>query len=88
MSARCPVTRSTGTGGRPMRPGFGRDAKAALEKALRVAVGRRDRHIGDEHLLLALTVLPGPTSEVLADHGVTYAALNRVLYGRQETQTG
>ncbi|WP_330337848.1 Clp protease N-terminal domain-containing protein [Streptomyces sp. NBC_00557] len=70
------------------RPGFGRDAKAALEKALRVAVGRRDRHIGDEHLLLALTVLPGPTSEVLADHGVTYAALNRVLYGRQETQTG
>ncbi|MEU9439888.1 Clp protease N-terminal domain-containing protein [Streptomyces sp. NPDC048304] len=70
------------------RPGFGRDAKAALEKALRVAVGRRDRHIGDEHLLLALTALPGPTGEVLADHGVTYASLNRVLYGPEEAQAG
>ncbi|MEU6775476.1 Clp protease N-terminal domain-containing protein [Streptomyces sp. NPDC046759] len=70
------------------RPGFGRGAKGVLEKALRVAVGHRDRHIGDEHLLLALTVLPGVTGEVLADHGVTHASVTRVLYGAGEAQAG
>ncbi|MFF9048006.1 Clp protease N-terminal domain-containing protein [Streptomyces parvulus] len=59
--------------------GFDRDAKQVLEKALRVAVARRDRHIGDEHLLLALTILPGVPAEVLADHGVTHASVTRVL---------
>ncbi|MFH8223436.1 Clp protease N-terminal domain-containing protein [Streptomyces sp. NPDC018057] len=60
---------------------FSRDAKRALEKALRMAVARRDRRIGDEHLLLALAARPGVPCEVLADHGVTYTALTRVLYG-------
>ncbi|MET9389603.1 Clp protease N-terminal domain-containing protein [Streptomyces sp. NPDC006624] len=64
------------------RPSFGRDAKDVLERSLRVALAQRDRHIGDEHLLLALTLRPGVPSEVLADHGVTYASLTRVLYGR------
>ncbi len=73
-----------GGGGRPgrspvgRRPGFGRGAKGVLERALRVAVARRDRSIGDEHLLLALTVLPGVAGEVLADHGVTFEGVSRV----------
>ncbi|MEU9476995.1 Clp protease N-terminal domain-containing protein [Streptomyces sp. NPDC048191] len=69
-------------------PGFGRDAKAVLVKALRVAVAQHDRHIGDEHILLALTVLPGPAVEVLADHGVTYTSVTRMLYGAGEAQAG
>ncbi|MEU9588557.1 Clp protease N-terminal domain-containing protein [Streptomyces sp. NPDC048219] len=66
------------------RRAFGRDAKKALESALRVAVARGDRHIGDEHLLLALTVRPGLPAEVLADHGVTHESLTRVLGGGGE----
>ncbi|WP_446034598.1 Clp protease N-terminal domain-containing protein [Streptomyces olivaceus] len=61
------------------RHGFSRGAKGVLEKALRIAVARRDRHIGDEHLLLALTLDPGVPAEVLADHGVTHESLTRVL---------
>lgn len=67
---------------------FGRGAKEVLEKALRIAVARRDRHIGDEHLLLALTVRPGVPGEVLADHGVTHESVVRVLYGGGETKAG
>ncbi len=63
------------------RPGFGREAKEILEKSLRVALARRERHIGDEHLLLALTLRPGVAEEVLADHGVTHESLTRVLGG-------
>ncbi|MEV6114730.1 Clp protease N-terminal domain-containing protein [Streptomyces sp. NPDC052109] len=69
-------------------PGFGRDAKEVLQKALRIAVARRDRHIGDEHILLALTVLPGVAGEVLADHGATYTSVTRVLYGAGRAQAG
>ncbi|MET9439323.1 Clp protease N-terminal domain-containing protein [Streptomyces sp. NPDC006610] len=61
------------------RPSFGRDAKDVLEKSLRVALARRERYIGDEHILLALTTLPGVAAEVLADHGVTYESVTRVL---------
>ncbi|WP_031479538.1 Clp protease N-terminal domain-containing protein [Streptomyces bicolor] len=67
---------------------FGRDAKDVLVRALRVATSRRDRHIGDEHILLALTSRPGVPAEVLADHGVTYEALMRVLYGGGEAKAG
>ncbi|MER6069930.1 Clp protease N-terminal domain-containing protein [Streptomyces sp. NPDC001817] len=70
------------------RPGFGRGAKSVLERSLRIAAGHRDRHIGDEHLLLALTVLPGVVGEVLADHGVTHASVTRVLDGAGEAQVG
>lgn len=70
------------------RPSFSREAKDVLEKSLRMAVAHRDRRIGDEHLLLALTVLPGVAAEVLADHGVTYASLTRVLYGGGQAKAG
>jgi ATP-dependent Clp protease ATP-binding subunit ClpA len=70
------------------RRSLGRSAKEILEKALRIAVARRDRHVGDEHILLAMTVRPGVPGEVLADHGVTYASVTRVLYGEGEAKAG
>ncbi|MEU0742494.1 Clp protease N-terminal domain-containing protein [Streptomyces sp. NPDC006134] len=70
------------------RRGFGRGAKEVLEKSLRIALARRDRHIGDEHLLLALTTRPGVPAEVLADHGVTYESVTRVLDGAGRAEAG
>ncbi|MGC9540894.1 Clp protease N-terminal domain-containing protein [Streptomyces sp. UG1] len=67
---------------------FSRDAKDVLVRALRVAVDRRDRSIGDEHILLALTSRPGVAAEVLADHGVTHESVTRVLYGGGEAKAG
>ncbi|MEU3611502.1 Clp protease N-terminal domain-containing protein [Streptomyces sp. NPDC006872] len=64
-------------GGRP----FGRGAKELLTDTLRIALSRRERSIGDEHMLLALASRRGAPAEILADHGVTYTALTRVLYG-------
>ncbi|GAB2949345.1 Clp protease N-terminal domain-containing protein [Streptomyces heilongjiangensis] len=74
--------RARRSGHRPLT----RDAKDVLTRSLRVAQSHRDRHIGDEHLLLALTTRPGVAAEVLADHGVTYASLERVLYGAGEAR--
>ncbi|MEU4085557.1 Clp protease N-terminal domain-containing protein [Streptomyces aureus] len=68
-------------GRRARRRPFGQEAKDVLVRALRIAAARRDRHIGDEHLLLAITLRGGVASEVLADHGVTYESVTRVLYG-------
>ncbi|MBT2400240.1 Clp protease N-terminal domain-containing protein [Streptomyces sp. ISL-100] len=65
------------TGHRPFTP----QAKAVLEKSLRVALGRGDRHIGDEHLLLALVAQPGAVADVLAEYGATYGAVERGLFG-------
>ncbi|MFF0037125.1 Clp protease N-terminal domain-containing protein [Streptomyces mirabilis] len=69
---------------RPFAPG----AKDVLTRSLRVALARQHRHIGDEHLLMALTARPGVSAEVLADHGVTYEAVTRVLYGGGEAKAG
>lgn len=66
---------------------FTREAKQTLEKSLRIALGRRDRSIGAEHILLALTAVPGVVSEVLADHGGTYAALERAMFGQADGGT-
>ncbi|WP_159772953.1 Clp protease N-terminal domain-containing protein [Streptomyces sp. HM190] len=74
--------RARRSGHRPLT----RDAKDVLTRSLRVAQSHRDRHIGDEHLLLALTTRPGVAAEVLADHGVTYASLERVLDGAGEAR--
>ncbi|MET9421976.1 MULTISPECIES: Clp protease N-terminal domain-containing protein [unclassified Streptomyces] len=60
---------------------FTREAKSTLEKSLRIALGRRDRTIGAEHILLALTSGRGVVAEVLAEHGVTYGALERAMFG-------
>ncbi|MFE3659508.1 Clp protease N-terminal domain-containing protein [Streptomyces sp. NPDC059165] len=62
------------------RRSFTREAKSALEKSLRIAVGRRDRAIGDEHILLALAARPGVVAEVLADHGASFTALERAMF--------
>ncbi|MFJ3302957.1 Clp protease N-terminal domain-containing protein [Streptomyces sp. NPDC086549] len=67
---------------------FSRGAKGVLERALRIAVAHRDRHVGDEHILLALAAAPGVPAEVLADHGVTHESLTRVLYGGGEAKAG
>ncbi|MEU9147625.1 Clp protease N-terminal domain-containing protein [Streptomyces sp. NPDC048349] len=53
---------------------FTEGSKKVLERSLRIALGRKDRHIGTLHLLLALVSRPGTVSEVLTDHGVTYPA--------------
>ncbi|MFF9850794.1 Clp protease N-terminal domain-containing protein [Streptomyces litmocidini] len=66
-------------GWRSGRRTFSREAKGVLEKSLRVALARKDREIGDEHLLLALTTTGGVVAEALADHGVTYAAVDTAL---------
>ncbi|GHJ35912.1 Clp protease N-terminal domain-containing protein [Streptomyces sp. TS71-3] len=68
---------------RPLTDG----AKRTLERSLRIATGHRDRHIGDEHLLLALLARPGIPAEVLAEHDVTYAQVDRVLYGEDASGT-
>lgn len=67
---------------------FTRGAKDLLTESLRIALANRDRHIGDEHLLLALTARPGVPAEVLADHGVTYESVRRVLYGGGQAKAG
>ncbi|MFF9776616.1 Clp protease N-terminal domain-containing protein [Streptomyces sp. NPDC013978] len=82
---------SSGAGRRRRSSGhrpFTREAKDVLTRSLRTAHAHRDRRIGDEHLLLALTTRPGVPAEVLADHGVTYEALERVLYGVGEAKAG
>ncbi|GES30566.1 Clp protease N-terminal domain-containing protein [Streptomyces angustmyceticus] len=67
-----------GRRGRLRRP-FTAEAKSVLERALRIAVGRGERCLGDEHLLLALAAGRGPAAAVLADHGVTHGEVVRVL---------
>ncbi|MFH9179037.1 Clp protease N-terminal domain-containing protein [Streptomyces albogriseolus] len=77
-------SRSRWRGHRPVD----RAAKDVLIGALRTATARGHRHIGDEHLLLALTARPGVPAEVLADHGVTHASVTRVLYGDGAAKAG
>lgn len=59
---------------------FTPEARSVLERALRIAVGRGERYLGDEHLLMALTARPGTAAAVLADHGVTYGEVIRVQH--------
>ncbi|MEV6109097.1 Clp protease N-terminal domain-containing protein [Streptomyces sp. NPDC051940] len=70
------------SGGRRGR--FSGEAKKVLERSLRVALGRGDKHIGREHLLLALVSGPGVAGEVLGENGVTYTAVEQALGGRAQ----
>ena len=72
----------------PGRRTFGRSAKQVLERSLHTAVAHGDRHIGDEHVLLALTDRAGVPAEVLAGHGVTHESLIRLLYGDGQAKAG
>ncbi|MFD9050107.1 Clp protease N-terminal domain-containing protein [Streptomyces zaomyceticus] len=69
------------TGRRSGRRPFSQEAKGILEKSLRMALARKDREIGDEHILLALTSTGGVVAEVLADHCVSYASVDTALSG-------
>lgn len=62
---------------RPFTPG----AKKVLERSLRVALGHGDKHIGDEHLLLALAAGQGGVCEVLAEYGAGHGEVERALFG-------
>ncbi|MFF0743885.1 Clp protease N-terminal domain-containing protein [Streptomyces sp. NPDC004111] len=71
------VKRRLTKGHRPFTPA----AKKVLERSLRVALGHGDKHIGEEHLLLALVTGPGAVSEVLGDFGAGYGEVERAVYG-------
>ncbi|MGC0417644.1 Clp protease N-terminal domain-containing protein [Embleya sp. AB8] len=66
-------------GGRSTAGPFTAGAKAVLEKSLREALERGDKHIGGEHILLALTSRPGVVADLLAEHGVTRMTVLRAL---------
>jgi ATP-dependent Clp protease ATP-binding subunit ClpA len=51
---------------------FGTAAKNVLRGALTQAKSLRDRELGDEHLLLALTAQEGVAAQLLATHGLSY----------------
>lgn len=60
---------------------FAPDARELLTRTLRQALDRRDRRIGDEHMLLALASGDGAVAEVLAAHGLTYPQVRARLAG-------
>ena len=61
-------------------PKFGNSAKLVLERSLKVAVARRDKHIGAEHLALAaLQPAVGTVPRALAQAGVDRAGLISAL---------
>jgi ATP-dependent Clp protease ATP-binding subunit ClpA len=58
---------------------FAATAKAVLAGALRQAKEHRHRHIGDEHVLLALSTGTGPATQALTDHDLAYPELRTRL---------
>ncbi|OXM52597.1 Clp protease N-terminal domain-containing protein [Amycolatopsis alba] len=63
-------------GGRGHRP-LTQEAKKAVEKSLREAIDVGSKRIEPEHLLLALTSVPGAAADVLAQRGIDYLAVRR-----------
>ncbi|MEU0934049.1 MULTISPECIES: Clp protease N-terminal domain-containing protein [unclassified Embleya] len=68
------------TGHVPFTPG----AKRVLEQSLRETIERGQRHIGDEHILLALTAGPGLVADLLAEYGVTHTTVLKALAPRAQ----
>ncbi|MEV6908885.1 Clp protease N-terminal domain-containing protein [Amycolatopsis sp. NPDC051071] len=66
---------------RGYRP-FTQESKKVLEKSLRETVEVGDKRIDAEHVLLALTSLPGVAADVLAQRGIDYLAVRRLVEGR------
>jgi ATP-dependent Clp protease ATP-binding subunit ClpA len=62
---------------------FSPEAKKALEQSLREAADLGDKYLGQEHLLLALTVIPGAAADVLAKRGIDHDAVRRALQERK-----
>lgn len=60
---------------------FTEEAKALLAAALVQARELNDRHIGDEHLLLAMSADRGVAAQVLTGHGLSHAELRARLAG-------
>jgi ATP-dependent Clp protease ATP-binding subunit ClpA len=61
---------------------FTTQAKKTLELSLKEAVRLGDRHLGQEHILLALAQ-QRETDDVLARHGADYVTLRRVVQQRK-----
>jgi ATP-dependent Clp protease ATP-binding subunit ClpA len=61
---------------------FTAQSKKTLELSLREAVKLGDKHLGQEHILLALAQQPG-TDDVLARRGADYVTLRRVVQQRK-----
>jgi ATP-dependent Clp protease ATP-binding subunit ClpA len=58
---------------------FTSQAKSILVNALRQAQEHNDRHVADEHFLLALAATPGLPAQILATHNLTYPHLRTHL---------
>jgi ATP-dependent Clp protease ATP-binding subunit ClpA len=58
---------------------FTREAKQVLEGTLREAQELGDKHLGQEHLLLALARQRGPVAEFLAARGIDYPAVRQAV---------
>lgn len=58
---------------------FNEPARAVVARALEEARGLGHRYLGTEHLLLALTIEPGPASTALAELGVDERAVRRSI---------
>ncbi len=71
--------RRSGRGHRP----FTAEAKKVLEKSLRETIDVGDKRIDGEHILLALAAIPGVAADVLAQRGIDYLAVRRLLDRRE-----
>lgn len=58
------------------------ECKRVLAYAAEEAERLSHKHIGTEHLLLALTTMPGPVADVLRAHGADHVALRLALARR------
>ncbi|HEY2059862.1 MAG TPA: Clp protease N-terminal domain-containing protein [Amycolatopsis sp.] len=58
---------------------FTGEAKKTLELSLREAVKLGDKHLGQEHMLLALVQQKGAVADLLAARGVDYLSVRRAV---------